>query len=1273
MQGQFNNGWKHINTVISETGNGNALFSGSKQALNLKLIFSDDVVLLKLSLVSNSSKYVQLMYEYEGDISGQVGLRVLSGDTKFDNFKVTYSEDVPLGAVAYDFEQYSQLPDFTLYQPAVYNGRMYSQNSTNQYYFWTAVLNQKFEDVKTVSVNMYSAGSTRFLAGYYVGTDSGALGIGVGSRRGNRARNEIVIHSGSDPMAKYTEVTRAENSTFFASPYNNAVNITMSFDADSITTTVTRLDDSTKTLTYDYAFDYTKFNGQLGFISDASNVYFEDLQITYGADDQVAAWNFDDVAQGKDFTYYTPNKSNTRISDGQLLTNNAGRENLGSKAVLNTEIENISTISVDINYSSTSRCFGGLLLGSTDNYLLFECGNRRGNRTRGEIVVKTVASYSELAKASKTAEYHQTGGSYGFYSDLLNQPVNLTLTIEADKIIATMTRLDDSSKTLTLEYPYDTSLLNGQVGIASDASALKFDNLVITTESDLGETAETETIYLNEGYNFLETNRWQWELTKQVNDTPYTMEAWVRVPKGIEDSKTGRIIGNAAVMPYVVMEMTTYGCPSFTWKQEGKDGSSFVMDVDIRTGKWTHIAYTYDVVADKVTGYINGEAVAVWDNAGLEAMVFNETIVPLNPFVIGGAKNIEKNNIARKFPGWIADVRLWNYALSAEELLNSMMTQYTTAKNGLLFNAPLNELVNDQFVDLSGNDIIVDDYKLKGNWIEDTSEPGAYSMIVIPDQQILTNYYPEKLNAIYQWIADNQKKENIQIIMNVGDIADHCGTENEWVKARAAYDILPDDLPFIAAPGNHDYDSNPNQGNREALTLMNQYFPLSEFEKYYTEFGAFSRDNGLEDNVANTWQAFEVNGNKYLIIALEYFPANDVLDWASGVVESHSDHQVIMITHHYLDNYANRGGTRTDNNMSSYKNTPIEMWDKFISQHENIIMTFNGHSWSEYIARRVDKGVNGNDVYQFLTDIQVPDAWYKGWGLIAILRFNEDGTQCDLSYYSPIKDMCLNEDSVFTIELPKQEKSDVAQGGEQTYTTVTEAIANGNMVKLLASTDEAITISTDVTIDLAGYNLSNVTVAEGGKLNLIDTRSGGTAAVTGNVETFTEANGITYLVVGQDNIYSAHSYDVSITHITLDPKNDALGYKAALVGDETVQAYATELGFNLWVSEDQVITRGKAASAVTLRLKNILANNGGEMDIHATAFVTLNVNGETYTKTCARQTTSMKQTLQFVDAAWSGYTEAQQTAVKDLCSKFYDVVSLWDLKNIFSIIEIPLN
>ena len=350
------------------------------------------------------------------------------------------------------------------------------------------------------------------------------------------------------------------------------------------------------------------------------------------------------------------------------------------------------------------------------------------------------------------------------------------------------------------------------------------------------------------------------------------------------------------------------------------------------------------------------------------------------------------------------------------------------------------------------------------------------------------------------------------------------------------------------------------------------------------------------------------------------------------------------------------------------------VWEKLVSKQPNIIMVLSGHILkSDNVVSRVDVGDHGNEVIQFLIDGQNLDGIYGGFGLVAMMNFRDNGQTVEFTYYATDKGKYFNEENQFTFTLPAAKKNDVAQVGQTTYSTVTEAVenANGQIVTILADSNEALEINSDVTINLAGCHLSNVTVDQG-ELSLVDTCSGGTAAVTGNVKTLTDTDGITYLVVGQDNVYSAHSYDVTITHISLDPQSDALGYKAALVGDETVQAYAAEMGFNLWVTEDRVITRTKAASTLTLRLKNILANNGGEADIHATAFVTFHVNGQTYTKTCAQQTTSMKQTIQYVDNAWSSYTQTQQNAVKDLCSKFYDVVSLWDLKNIFTIIDIPI-
>ena len=251
--------------------------------------------------------------------------------------------------------------------------------------------------------------------------------------------------------------------------------------------------------------------------------------------------------------------------------------------------------------------------------------------------------------------------------------------------------------------------------------------------------------------------------------------------------------------------------------------------------------------------------------------------------------------------------------------------------------------------------------------------------------------------------------------------------------------------------------------------------------------------------------------------------------------------------------------------------------------------------------------------------------------------------------------------SIYEFKLYSDRYAPVAQVGEQTYTTVAEAIANagGGVVKMLVNSDEAITVTGDVTIDLAGNALSNVTVSSG-KLQLIDTLGGGSAHVAGTVETFTEANGKTYLVVGENGVYSAHAYAVKITHISLDPTNDALGYKAELIGDDVVKSRVTAIGFNLWVQEDRVVTKtlvGKTQAV--LRLKDILANNGGEMDIHATAFVTF---GEV-TKTSQQQTTTMKQTLQMVNAAWETYSETQQAAVKTLCDQ-YPVTKAWDLNNI---------
>ena len=553
-------------------------------------------------------------------------------------------------------------------------------------------------------------------------------------------------------------------------------------------------------------------------------------------------------------------------------------------------------------------------------------------------------------------------------------------------------------------------------------------------------------------------------------------------------------------------------------------------------------------------------------------------------------------------------------------------------------------------------------------WLDVEHKPFDYSIAIIPDQQCLTHWYPEQLYGMYQWIADNAEKENMQMVLNVGDIT-NSNTNEHWERAKTAYDLIADKVPYIAAPGNHDYGSGYRDNSR-----MNTYFPLSMLKEDPTYGGSYTEDNNLPDDVANTWQAFEVNGNKYLVLALEFGPRDSVLAWASKVVEDHPLHQVIVVTHAYMDSTGDLMDSTNGFNPTDYSNmvqegqelpnNPEQIWDKFVKNHKNIIMVVSGHIGNRNILMRTDVGVHGNEVKQFLMDAQNEKPRLD---MVALMHFSNDGQNVEVSYYCPSKGKYMNYENLFTFNLPAHIDA-VAQVGEQSYATVTEAIANANggIVKLLVNSDEALVINGDVTIDLAGNKLTNVTV-ESGSLNLIDTVSGGSAVVTGNVPTMTEADGKSYYVANDNGVYSAHSYAIQLTHISLDPTNDALGYKAELIGDDVVKSHVTAIGFNLWVNEDIVVTKtldGKTAA--TLRLKNILKNGGGEMTVYGNAFAIFD-NEETVTT--ANYGTTMQSVLQTVNAAWDSFTEVQQNAVKTLCDQYLATVSTWGLNNIYPTTE----
>ena len=354
-------------------------------------------------------------------------------------------------------------------------------------------------------------------------------------------------------------------------------------------------------------------------------------------------------------------------------------------------------------------------------------------------------------------------------------------------------------------------------------------------------------------------------------------------------------------------------------------------------------------------------------------------------------------------------------------------------------------------------------------------------------------------------------------------------------------------------------------------------------------------------------------------------------------------------------------------------------WDDAINRTDLVIGQFP--AWAEH-SRVVAETGNGNALFAGKKEPLLLKAELDGKTVTVTLSLLRDPSKFVTASYTATRDLSMGQVGIRSHHnnavYDNFAVNTAAVANGQGYATVSQAVkmAGSNVIKLMGSTDEVITVTGDTTIDLAGYNLTNLFATEGSSLKLADssgddfTEPRGWALVAGAAQPFAQADGKSYLVYAQENLCTAHRFDAVITHISLDPTKDALGYKASVQGDEIVRNHVTGMGFNLWLDD----TNGKAfpvdgKQEITLRLKNILANKGGEMNIHATAFVTLSAGEQIATHTGAEQTTTMRQTLQLIDSAWMDYTQAQADAVLALCNQYYDVTSQWELNNIFYVGE----
>lgn len=520
-----------------------------------------------------------------------------------------------------------------------------------------------------------------------------------------------------------------------------------------------------------------------------------------------------------------------------------------------------------------------------------------------------------------------------------------------------------------------------------------FGDFGVSSKSSL--SSGNEAISMDMEWNNFET----YQIEQSFSEYPKTVEAWIQLDPNYK-GKGGVIAGcyNGTAADSVNFEIATNGHPQLFIVQDSKKVTCEFSEVDVRSEESTHLAFVID-----------GNIVSIYVNGSLKGSKECEiTASPKNCYVIGGDN---RSGNGQYFKGKIKSIAIYEDVRSAEEIVNDknevdktdahlLGTYSFEGKNGALL-----------IEDASPND---NDLKRISDWLSVSQEPKepedyAYSFMVIGDTQIVTNQYPDYLPDIYDYVLNNVESKKVKHVFGLGDITDR-DTKAEWELAKTQISRLDGVVSYSLIRGNHD-----------GPVYYDEYFGgTSKYAEQY--FTAYQEGSSL-----NTAHKFSAGNLDYLVINLDFGACDGALNWASGIIEAHPNHNVIITTHGYLNA---KGMPLTENDAARptyYAGTKYivgpdinngdHMWNELLKKHKNIVLVMSGHISSEDVVVSKATGDNGNIVTQVLIDPQGIDAALFGTGMVATFYVSEDGKTITVDYYSTIKEKYYKECNQFSFEI----------------------------------------------------------------------------------------------------------------------------------------------------------------------------------------------------------------------------------------------------------------
>jgi hypothetical protein len=250
-----------------------------------------------------------------------------------------------------------------------------------------------------------------------------------------------------------------------------------------------------------------------------------------------------------------------------------------------------------------------------------------------------------------------------------------------------------------------------------------------------------------------------------------------------------------------------------------------------------------------------------------------------------------------------------------------------------------------QFEELETFNYPLSEPDISANFVATTNSAAPFAMGVYGDLQWLADTahggsqakYTFAIATLTNWIGGST---NLKVALCSGDLQDS-DLADQWAIARTAWSMLSNRCLTVIAPGNHDESHWPNDYD----TFRDNFSWITNVP------GVFGGSYPDSYHIQNAYWRTNISGLPFLFLTLQYMPTlnANLITWAQGVLDSHPDDLVVIVTHNYLWPQPRPEPPQPQTpwvmvRVSDGQNGDSQqLWDQLIHPRPNVWMVLGGH------------------------------------------------------------------------------------------------------------------------------------------------------------------------------------------------------------------------------------------------------------------------------------------------------------------------------------------